>query len=150
VRLTHVTSLAGAIGSLTVDARLAPAGVLELLATPSCVGALPADVQAALTVAPRVYLFPGRVDLLPPAGRSVEVRLAPAASGGGISFVLSALERGAVAASPAALALARARTRCTRALPNLPFGVRLLSASALTGRLELSFAGQNASFSAIG
>lgn len=150
VHLTHVARLAGAIGSLTVDARLGPAGVLELLATPSCVGALPADVRSALTAAPRVYLFPGRVDLLPPAGRSVEVRLAPAAAGGGVAFVLSGLDRGSAAASPAALALARARTRCTRVLPSLPFGVRLLSATALTGGLDLTFAGQNASFSAIG
>jgi hypothetical protein len=149
VRLRNLTSLQGAIGSLSVDAKLPPAGVRDLLATAGCVDSLPASVLAALTRHPRVYLFPGRIDLLPPQGRRVEVRLRPYAAGASVQFAIAALELGGDAAPVAQLDAARAQTRCGRALRNLPFGVSLVSASAAAGTLDLSFSGSGASFSAI-
>jgi hypothetical protein len=146
VHLTSLTSLSGAIGSLTLSARLPPRGVARLLATPACAGTVPADVRAALTTRPRVYLFPGRVDLLPPQGRAVEVRLRPQAIGGRLVFALDGLERVGVTEPVTTLA----QVSCARSLPHLPFGVRLTSASAQTGMLDLAFAGTNASFSALG
>ncbi|MGH2851523.1 MAG: LmeA family phospholipid-binding protein [Solirubrobacteraceae bacterium] len=146
VHLTSLISLSGAIGSLTLSARLPPTGVARLLATPACAGTLPADVRAALTTSPRVYLFPGRVDLLPPRGRAVEARLRPQASGGRLVFALDGLDRAGVAEPVTTLA----QVSCARSLPNLPFDMRLTSASAQTGVLDLGFAGTNASFSALG
>jgi hypothetical protein len=146
VHLTSLTSLSGAIGSLTLSARLPPTGVAALLATRRCAGTFPADVRAALTPRPRVYVFPGRIDLLPPSGRAVEVRLAPRASGGRLVFAVDGLERAGVAAPVTTLA----QVSCVRALPDLPFDARLTSASAQTGVLDLAFAGTNASFSALG
>ena len=96
VHLTHLTSLEGAIGSLRVDARVGAGGVRELLASPSCTAALPADLRGALTVAPRVLLFPGRIDLLPPTGRSAEIRLRPVTRNGGLAFAVLAIERAGV------------------------------------------------------
>ena len=150
VHLANLTSLQGGIGSLTIDAHLSPGGVRLLLATPTCVEALPASLRRPLSAVPRVYVFPGRIDLLPPRGRSVEVRLAPLARAGSLVFVISAVDRRGVPASAATLALIRRRTQCSRSLPNLPFGVSLASATAATGALELAFTGTNASFSAIG
>jgi hypothetical protein len=146
VHLTSVTSLSGAIGSLTLSAGLPPVGVGDLLAASSCTGALPADVRAALTTRPRVYLFSGRVDLLPPTGRAVEVRLAPQVSGGRLVFAVEGFERAGQVEPITTLA----GVSCTRSLPDLPFDAHLRSASAQTGVLDLAFTGANASFSALG
>jgi hypothetical protein len=150
VHLTHLTSLEGAIGSLSVVATLSPAGVADLLATPSCVASLPPSGLVALTRSPRVDLFPGRVDLLPPHGRAVELRFRPAVAGNSIEFALSGFERAGAPVPAAELASAGTRAHCSRALANLPFGIALDSATARSGALDLGFHGANASFSAIG
>jgi hypothetical protein len=150
VHLRSVTALEGAIGSLSVDVHLPASGVRDLLATGSCIGSLPASVLAALTRTPRVALFPGRVDLLPPRGRATEVRLRPLAAGGSVRFVLIGLELAGAPSSAAQLAAVRAQTRCSRTLTDLPFGISLVSARAGSGTLELAFAGTGASFSAVG
>jgi hypothetical protein len=150
VHLRSVTSLEGAIGSLSVDVRLPASGVRDLLATAACVGSLPANVLAALTRTPRVALFPGRVDLLPPGGRATEVRLRPLAAGTSVRFVVIGLELAGAPSSAAQLAAVRAQTRCSRTLTDLPFGISLVSARAGLGTLELAFAGTGASFSAVG
>ena len=150
VHMTHLTSLQGAIGSISVRAALPPAGVASLLASASCVQSLPPSGLAALTRHPRVVLLPGRVDLLPPRGRAAELRFRPAVVGKSIEFALTAFVRSGVAVPTAELASAGTRARCSRALANLPFGIVLDSARARTGALDLSFSGANASFSAIG
>ena len=150
VHMTHLTSLEGAIGSLGVVATLSPAGVADLLATPSCVASLPPSGLVALTRRPRVLLFPGRVDLLPPLGRAVELRFRPEAAANTIVFALSAFERAGAPVPTAELASAGSRAHCTRALANLPFGIGLDSATARSGALDLGFHGANASFSALG
>lgn len=150
VHLRSVTSLEGAIGSLSVDVRLPASGVRDLLATAACVGSLPANVLAALTRTPRVALFPGRVDLLPPRGRATEVRLRPLAAGTSVRFVVIGLELAGAPSSAAQLAAVSAQTRCSRTLTDLPFGISLVSARAGLGTLELAFAGTGASFSAVG
>jgi hypothetical protein len=150
VHLRSVTSLEGAIGSLSVDVRLPASGVRDLLATAACVGSLPAPVLAALTRTPRVALFPGRVDLLPPRGRATEVRLRPLAAGTSVRFAVIGLELAGAPSSAAQLAAVRAQTRCSRTLTDLPFGISLVSARAGLGTLELAFAGTGASFSAVG
>jgi hypothetical protein len=150
VHLRSLTSLQGAIGSLTLQASLPPAGVRDLLASAGCMDALPAGVLAGLTRSPRVDLFPGRVDVLPPRGRSAEVVLRPSAAGANVRFALTAVERYGQPLSVAQVALVRANTRCERALGALPFGVSLVSATAARGSLILGFAGSGASFSALG
>jgi hypothetical protein len=150
VHLRSLTGLQGAIGSLSVEAKLPPAGVRDLLATPACVDSLPQGLLAGLTRTPRVDLFPGRIDLLPPHGRAVEVRLRPYASGANLRFAIIGLEQDGVPVDAAQLALARGDTRCSRTLGDLPFGVSLVSATAGAGVLELDFAGSGASFSALG
>jgi DUF2993 family protein len=150
VHLRSVTSLEGAIGSLRVDVRLPASGVRALLATPSCIGSLPANVLAALTRTPRVAVFPGRVDLLAPHGRATEVRLRPLAVGESVRFGLIGLELAGAPSSAAQLAAVRAQTHCSRTLTDLPFGISLVSARAGWGVLELAFAGSGASFSAVG
>jgi LmeA-like phospholipid-binding len=150
VHLSNLTSLEGAIGSLRVDATLAPAGVRELLATPTCIQSLPSSLLGALTRKPRVYLFPGRVDLLPPQGRAVEVRLRPYTSGASVRFAIAGLDLAGAPGDRGQLDALRARTTCSRALSNLPFGVSLVSATAIAGALQLGFSGRGASFSAIG
>jgi len=150
VHLRSLTGLQGAIGSLDVHAGASPAVVLGMLATRACAQSLPADVRAGLTAAPRVAIFPGRVDLLPPSGRAAEVQLRPYASGSDLRFEISAVELGGAPAPAAALLAARTGSRCERTLSDLPFGVSLVSARAVDGSLALSFAGRDASFSAIG
>ena len=150
VHLSNVTSLQGAIGSLTVAVELTPGEVRDLLAVPGCIESLPAAVRSALTSSPRVLLFPGRVDVLPPAGRAAEVRLRPAAARASIVFALSGIEIGGTPASAATVAQARAQTDCSRSLPGLPFGIALVSATARSGALALAFAGTDARFSALG
>jgi hypothetical protein len=145
VRLRSLTSLEGGIGSLEVRASLKAAAVRPLLETPACVGSLPAPLRAALTASPRVALFPGRVDLLPPRGRAVEVRLHPYAAGHELRFAITAIEP---ALEP--LAAVRAQAACVRALRDLPFGVALVSAGASRGALNLAFSGVGASFAALG
>jgi hypothetical protein len=150
VHMTHLTSLEGAIGSLSVVATLSPAGVADLLATPSCVASLPPSGLVALTRRPRVDLFAGRVDLLPPHGRAVELRFRPVAAGNSIVFALSGFERAGAPVPTAELASAGTQAHCSRALANLPFGIGLDSATARSGALDLGFHGTNASFSALG
>ena len=150
VHLRSLTSLQGAIGSLSVDTKLPAAGVRVLLATPGCIDALPRQTLAGLTRDPRVALFPGRVDLLPPHGRAAEVRLRPYASGGSLRFAISGVEVAGAPISTARLAAVRGGTRCSRALSGLPFGVSLVSVHATSGLLDLAFAGRDVSFSAIG
>jgi hypothetical protein len=150
VHLRSLTGLEGAIGSLSIEARLPPAGVRDLLATRACIDALPRSVLEGLTLDPRVDLLPGRIDLLPPHGRSFEVRLRPQASGSALRFEIIALVEAGVNASSAQLAAVRDATTCSRTLGALPFGVTLGSASVGSGDLELAFAGSDASFSALG
>jgi hypothetical protein len=150
VHLRSLTGLQGAIGSLSLEATLPPAGVRDLLATPACVDSLPQGMLAGLTRNPRVDLFPGRIDLLPPHGRAVEVRLRPYVSGASLRFTIIGLEQDGDPLDAAQLALARGDTRCSRTLGDLPFGVSLVSATAGAGAVELAFAGSGASFSALG
>jgi len=150
VHLSSLTSLQGAIGSLQVRATVPPSVVLGMLATAACERSLPATVLAGLTAAPRVAIYPGRVDLLPPRGRAAEVRLRPYADAGNVRFAISAIELRGVPLSAAALSADGAPASCTRALSNLPFGVQLVSVRALERTLALSFTGRGASFSAIG
>jgi hypothetical protein len=150
VHLRSLTGLEGAIGSLTIEATLPPAGVRDLLATPACIDTLPRSLLEGLTRNPRVDLLPGRIDLLGPRGRSFEVRLAPRASGIVLRFEVIALVQDGVSASGAQLAAVRDGTTCSRSLSALPFGVTLESASVGSGDLELEFAGSDASFSALG
>jgi hypothetical protein len=150
VHLRSLTSLQGAIGSLTVQASLAPAGVRDLLATPGCLDALPAGVLTALTPSPRVDLFPGRVDLLPPRGRTAEVQLRPVVVGASVRFVVTAVHSAGAPLPAGEVALVRADARCSRTLSGLPFGVSPVSATAVRGALVLGFAGSGASFSALG
>jgi hypothetical protein len=150
VHLRSLTGLEGAIGSLAVQAKLGPGGVRDLLATAACIDSLPRSVLAELTRSPRVDLFPGRIDLLPPHGRAAEVRLRPYTSGASVDFTLIGLEQRGIPVPAATLAAARQTTRCSRALGGLPFGVALVSASAGAGTLQLAFAGRDASFSALG
>jgi hypothetical protein len=146
VHISHLTSLQGAIGSLAIDARLGPHDVRDLLATPSCLEALPLSVRAGLGTHPRVDVFPGRIDLLPASGRASEVRLVPGAGAADrVNFTVSGLERGGVAQS-----LPLPVPTCSRLLPALPFGVSLRSATALRGALVLAFGASNVTFSAIG
>ncbi len=150
VHLRSLTGLQGAIGSLSLEATLPPAGVRDLLATAACVDSLPQGMLARLTRTPRVDLFPGRIDLLPPQGRAVEVRLRPYVSGASLRFTIIGLEQDGYPVDAAQLALARGDTRCSRTLRDSPFGVSLVSATAGAGALELAFAGSGASFSALG
>jgi hypothetical protein len=150
VHLRSLTSLEGAIGSLSVDAQLPASGVRDLLATPACIDSLPVSLVSALTRSPRVVLFPGRIDLLPPHGHAAEARLRPSASGATVRFALTGLELGGRAVSAGALSSARSSIRCSRTLGDLPFGVSLTSAVAGAGTLDLAFAGRDASFSALG
>ena len=147
VHVTHLTRLQGAIGSLIVDAQLAPGAVRDLLATRRCIDALPPPVRTALTRAPRVVLVRDRVELLPPAGRAVELRLRPQVSRHVLRFRVSGLELAGAPAPAAALAAARASTSCARPLGDLPFGISLISAAARGGTLGLAFAATGATFS---
>lgn len=150
VHLRSLTSLQGAIGSLTLDARLSAAGARDLLATPACAESLPAALRDALTAHPRALIFPGRIDLLPPAGRAAEIQFHPYAAGQSVQFAIIGLHSGGVAASAEQLTAARSQAHCSRSLANLPFGVSLRAAIAAAGSLDLRFAGTGASFSALG
>ena len=121
MHLTNLTSLQGAIGSLSVDARARRRRRARPARDPACIGALPADVRGALTATPRVLLFPGRIDLLPPAGARVEVRLRPLARRGGLAFAVIGVERAGVAVD--GQRGAAHRCCCARTLGSLPFGV---------------------------
>ena len=134
VHLRSLTGLEGAIGSLSVEVRLPASGVRDLLATPACVGSLPANVLEALTRTPRVALFPGRIRPPPPHGRATEVRLRPLAAGTSVRFTLIGLELAGARSSAAQLTAVRAQTRCSRTLSDLPFGLSLRSAQAPPGR----------------
>ena len=147
VHLTHLTSLAGAIGSMRVDARFGAAGVRQLLASPSCTDALPADLHGALTATPRVLLLPGRIDLLPPAGRRAEVRLRPLARPGGLAFAVIGIERAGV---PSAVSAVSAPVLCSRTLGSLPFGASVASVATTAGALDIRLRATGASFSALG
>jgi hypothetical protein len=147
VHLTKLTSLEGAIGSLRVDARVDAAGVRELLASPSCVDALPEDLRNALTATPRVLLFPGRIDLLPPSGGRTEVRLLPLARPSGLAFAVIGIERAGVRSAVSAVS---APVLCVRTLGSLPFGATVASVAAGAGTLDVRLHATGASFSALG
>jgi hypothetical protein len=149
VHLRSVASLQGAIGSVEVTARLDGTGVRALLASRGCVRALPSAVAAVLTATPRVLIFPGRIDLLPPSGRGAEVRLRPTALGNTIAFgVIAAFVDGRPLPS-AGLARSPSQTTCVRTLGALPFGAVLRSATAEAGALGLQLSARRVSFSAI-
>jgi hypothetical protein len=150
VHLRSLTGLQGAIGSLEVAAGVPPAVVLGMLATPACAQSLPAAVRSGLTSHPRVEVFPGRVDLLPPRGRAAEVRLRPYVAGSTLRFAITSVELGGAPAPAAQVREAQTGASCSRELSNLPFGITLVSVSATSGALALAFSGRNASFSAIG
>jgi len=150
VHLRSLTGLQGAIGSLEVDAGLPPPVVLGILASAPCAQSLPAVVRSGLTSRPRVAIFPGRVDLLPPSGRAAEVRLRPYAAGSTLRFAITGVDMHGAPAAAGEVRGAQARASCSRVLANLPFGIALISASARSGVLELSFSGRGASFSALG
>ena len=150
VHLGSLTGLQGAIGSLAVAAKLPPPVVLGILATAACARSLPAAVRSGLTSRPRVEVFPGRVDLLPPRGRAAEVRLRPYVAGSALRFAISAIELGGAPAPAGDLRDAQTRASCSRQLSNLPFGIALVSVRAISGSLALTFSGRGASFSAIG
>jgi hypothetical protein len=145
VHIAHLTSLQGAIGSLSIAARLGPGTVRDLLATRACLDDLPAAERAGLGSKPRVDIFPGRIDLLPASGRTTEARIVPGVAGDGITFTVTALEH-----SGAPLRLPVPAPTCSRALPDLPFGAMLRSATATSGVLNLTFAASDVTFSAIG
>ena len=147
VHLRNLTSLEGAIGSLRVDARFGSAGVSELLASPSCTDALPADLRRALTATPRVLLFPGRIDLLPPSGRRTEVRLRPLALPSGLAFAVIGIERAGVRSAVSAVS---APVLCERTLGSLPFGASVASVAATAGTLDVRLHATGASFSPLG
>lgn len=69
----------------------------------------------------------------------------PAVAGDGISFTVTALER-----SGTPLPLPIPVPSCTRALPNLPFGVTPRTATATSSALEVAFAASDVTFSAVG
>ena len=150
VHLQSLTGLQGAIGSLQLAAGAPPSVVLDMLATPACLKSLPAAVRSGLTSRPRVEIFPGRVDLLPPRGRAAEVRLRPYAAGSSVRFAISSIELRGAPAPAAAVREARTGASCSRDLSNLPFAVGLVSARATSGALALAFGGRGASFSALG
>ena len=150
VHLRSLTGLQGAIGSLEVAAVMPPPVVLGILATPACAQSLPAAVRSGLTSRPRVAIFPGRVDLLPPRGRGAEVRLRPYVGGSALRFAISGVELHGAPAPAADVRAAQTRASCSRELSNLPFGIALVSARAMSGALALAFSGRGASFSAIG
>ena len=109
--------------------------------------ALPADLRSALTATPRVLLFPGRIDLLPPSGRRTEVRLRPLARPGGLAFAVIGIERAGVSAP---VNTASAPLLCVRTLGSLPFGASVASVAASTGMLDVRLRATGASFSALG
>jgi hypothetical protein len=149
VRLADVASLEGAIGSLRLDVRLAPAAVRKLLAATGCVRSLPANLRGALTPAPRVVLLAGRIDVLPPSGRTVDLRLRTTMVRDAVAFEPSGLELDG-APAPAHDLAGTTTASCTRPLHDLPFGISLVSASARPGALALAFSGRGAAFSALG
>jgi hypothetical protein len=148
VRLVDIASLEGAIGSLHIDAGLSPAAVRDLLTSTGCIGSLPAGLRSALTPAPRIVVLAGRIDVLPPAGRAVELRLRPTVARDAVGFEPSGLERDGAPAPADALA-ATSQHGCARRLHHLPFGISLVSASARPGTLALGFTGSDATFSAL-
>jgi hypothetical protein len=150
VHLRSLTGLQGAIGSLEVAAGLSPTVVLGILATAACAESLPAAVRSGLTSRPRVAIFPGRVDLLPPRGRAAEVRLRPYVAGSTLRFAIAGVDMHGAPAPAADVRGAQTRASCSRELSNLPFGIALISARATSGALELDFSGRGASFSALG
>ncbi len=115
VHVAHLTSLQGAIGRLRVDARLAPRAVRDMVDTPACLGSLPPGVRDALTSAPRVLIFPGRIDLLPPSGRATEVRLRPAATRRAVVLEPSGVEQDGCIRAAARSRSARGADRAARA-----------------------------------
>jgi hypothetical protein len=149
VRLADVARLEGAIGSMRADVRLTPDAVARLLATTSCLGLLPAALREALTPAPRVVLAAGRIDVLPPSGRGVELRLRATVARDAVVFEPRGLELGG-APAPAHDLAGTTTASCTRRLRHLPFGLSPVSANARPGSLALAFSGRGATFSALG
>jgi hypothetical protein len=150
IHLTSLTSLQGAIGAVTVEAKLGPDGVRDLLSSPRCIDSLPSSLAAALTARPRVLIFPGHVSLLPPVGRSAELRLRPRALGGSVDFHVIAVVLNSAPVAPSTLDAVAAQADCVRQLGDLPFGLRLAHAGAGSGAVTLGFAASDSSFSAAG
>jgi hypothetical protein len=147
VRVTSVLGLQGEIGSLTLLVRIGPAAVRRLLATRPCLGALTPALRASLTSSPRVLLFAGRIDLLPPHGRAAVLRMVPEVLGGSLRFVTRSVE---LAGRPLPAATVATASACTRTLTGLPFGAVLRSARAERGVMALTLDARNASLSAVG
>jgi hypothetical protein len=150
IHITSVTSLNGAVGRISLHADLPPRSVLALLATPACLESLPASVAGALTDNPRVLIFPNHISVLPPSGRTAELRLEPAAVDGSIDFRLIGLIEDGASVSSATLDNVAASVTCTRSVNDLPFNLHLVRAHARSGALRLGFSAGSASFSALG
>jgi hypothetical protein len=146
VTVTKLIGLHGIVNTIEVNAGLGPAGVRDLLGASACGAQLAAGLGAALTADPRVRLHAGYITLLPPHGRAVVVRLAPSVVSAELDFrVVSAFQDGA-ALSPSTVSSLGPTAGCLRPLPNLPFNLVLVSATAVPGALELEMQGSRASF----
>jgi hypothetical protein len=150
VHLTSVTGLQGAIGEVVIHAHLGSLGVRDLLATPSCIASLPAGVLGALTTRPRVAIHTGQIDLLPPRGRAVELRLVPRGVSGAVYFALAGLDIAGRRAAPGELAAVGSHAACVHGLGSLPFGLHLQHVAAEPHNLEIELVARGSSFSALG
>lgn len=148
VHLRSITHLQGGIGAIALTAHLDSVAVRDILATPTCVGSLPPSVLDGITERPRVTIAAGHIALLPPHGSAVDLHLFPTALNGAIVFHASSLSFNGARAPAATLAAVGAAIDCVRGVQDLPFDLRLASASATPGSLEVEFAATNASFSA--
>ncbi len=146
VRVSHLIGLHGVIQTTKVAAVLGPADVRDLLATSACVRGLPDGIGAALTADPRVLIPAGHISLFPPHGRAVELRLVPSAVSGALAFhLIGAVVDGAEVSESALEALA-SQVDCLRPMTGLPFNLRLVSADATAGVVQLGFRGGDAQF----
>jgi hypothetical protein len=144
VRVTDLIGLRGAVQTIEAEASLGPAGVRDLLATGACAGGLPDGIGAALTAGPRVVIRRGHVFLLPPHGRSVELRLVPVAANGALLFDLVGVAEDGAGVSAATVSALGSHADCTRTIGGLPFNLRLTGARATDGILKLAFRGSGA------
>jgi hypothetical protein len=148
VELSSLIGLHGVIGTVAAQANLDPQAVRDLLESDGCVRSLPPSVIAALSRDPRVVIVAGHIAVLPRRGRGAELRFVPSTLGSTIALHLTGvLERG-VPVSSSELDVLASQADCLRNVSGLPFALTLVSARAVPGDLELSFAGRRATFSA--